>query len=107
MTAQDWVGLAEAVRAVRSELAQATAEGHGSDVRFEVGPIELELVVDVRAERAAEGGVKISVISLGAKGSRSQQTTNRLKVTLQPIPAEGDGKLKIKDVPDINPDDLG
>jgi hypothetical protein len=53
----DSVGLAEAVRQPRAELTEAMAEGEGKDVQFELGPVEMEFLVDVRREGGAEAGV--------------------------------------------------
>ncbi|MFC9602169.1 trypco2 family protein [Streptomyces niveus] len=84
-----WVGLADAVRGVRAELQAAMADGAGEDLRFEVGPVELEFAVDVRKERAGDASAKVYVLSFGAKGSAAATSTHRLKFTLQPQDAHG------------------
>lgn len=77
-----WVGLADAVKAIRAELDTAMGEGAGKKVNFEVGPIELD------------AGVRVWVLSLGGKGSLKRDSTNRIKVVLNPI-VEGGRKAKI------------
>ncbi|MEW2077814.1 trypco2 family protein [Streptomyces sp. NPDC012403] len=90
MTVDDaWVGLAEAVRAVRRELAEAVADGDGTDVRFDVGPVELEFTVDVRKEQGADGGVRVWVLSAGGKGTKTSGTTHRMLVSLTPVTGDG------------------
>jgi len=79
-----WVGLADAVKGIRAELNAAMAEGVGKDVQFDVGPVELEFAVDVQKDAKADFGVRIHVISLGVRGGVSQDSTNRIKVVLNP-----------------------
>jgi Trypsin-co-occurring domain 2 len=88
--AEPWVGLAEAIGAVRAELTAAMDAGAGERIRFAVEPIELELGVEVHTGGRAEGGVKIGVVSVGAAGERSSTSTHRLTVRLAPVdPASG------------------
>lgn len=84
-----WVGLADAVRGVRAELAAAQAEGSGEDLGFEVGPIELEFAVDVRKEAGGEAKARVYVLSLGAKGSMAETATHRMKLVLNPKDRQG------------------
>lgn len=53
-----WVGLAEAVQQLRAELEIAMAEGAEKQLRFELGPIEMEFQVDLRRIGGAEGGLR-------------------------------------------------
>src|SRR4051812_20280909 len=82
---EDWVGLADAVRALRSELTAAMAESEGQRLRFELGTVEMEFLLDVRKEAGVEAGVKFWVISLGAKGGVSSGSTHRVKLALSPV----------------------
>lgn len=92
--ADSWVGLADAVKGIRAELDAAMTEGAGKDVQFEVGPVELEFAVDIQKDAKADFGVRIWVVSLGAKGGASHDSTNRIKVVLNPKDEKGK-KLKI------------
>ena len=77
--------LADTVAAVRRELATALAEGQGKDVVFRSGPVELEFEVAVTWTGGGEAGVKLWVLTLGGKAEREAATTQRIKLTLQPI----------------------
>ncbi|MCM3882226.1 trypco2 family protein [Frankia sp. R82] len=89
-----WVGLADAIGAVRAELTAAMVAGAGAPVRFTVEPVELELNVEVRTGVKADGGVRIGVVSIGASGERSSTSTHRLTIRLQPVdPATGQSSL--------------
>ncbi|TJZ50360.1 hypothetical protein FCH28_24110 [Streptomyces piniterrae] len=89
MADEAWVGLADAVRGVRAELAAAQADGAGQELGFEVGQIELEFAVDIRKEGSGQAGAKVYVLSLGAKGSVAQSVTHRMKVVLNPQDRQG------------------
>lgn len=89
MTDEPWVGLADAVRGVRAELQAAMVEGQGEELRFEVGPVELEFAVDVRKEGGMDATAKVYVVSFGAKGSMSAASTHRMKLTLHPKDRQG------------------
>ena len=86
--AEDWAELHEAIAAIRVGIERAVAEGADSEVRFEVGPVELELVATVHKD--ASGEVKVSLLpwSASAKGGASTDRTQRIKLTLQPLEPE-------------------
>lgn len=84
MEQEGWVGLADAVRALRSELTAAMAEGEGQRLQFELGAVEMEFLLEVRKEGGGEAGIKFWVISLGAKGEVSSGSTHRVKLSLSP-----------------------
>ncbi len=78
------VGLADAVRALRSELTTAMAEAEGQRVQFELDAVEMEFLLEVSKEGGADAGIKLWVISLGAKGGVSSGSTHRVKLSLSP-----------------------
>jgi hypothetical protein len=86
MDENGWVGLADAVRALRSELtvAMAEAEDDGQRLRFELDAVEMEFLLEVRNEGGAEAGVKFWVINLRANGGVSSGSTHRVKLALSP-----------------------
>ncbi|MDJ0704779.1 MAG: hypothetical protein QNJ46_15965 [Leptolyngbyaceae cyanobacterium MO_188.B28] len=99
------VPIARAIQSLRQELSQAIAEGEGKDLRFELGPVELEFQVEVSWEAGGtvggEGGIKFGIVSLGevsaeAEARRSRGTTHTIKLTLNPVTSE-DGNVKVGD----------
>ena len=84
MEQQGWVGLADAVRALRSELTAAMAEAEGQRLRFELDAVEMEFLLEVRKEGGMEAGIKFWVISLGSKGEVSSGSTHRVKLAFSP-----------------------
>ncbi|MFI9102125.1 trypco2 family protein [Streptomyces fildesensis] len=93
---ENWFDLKAVVRELRAQLNQAMAEGQGDAIQFELGPVELEFEVDVRRGRDLDSGLRIGVLSLGAKGSRSRGSTNRMKLVLHPQGPAG-GPTRIAD----------
>ena len=57
--AEDWVGLADAIRALRRELTAAMTAGEGEPIRLELSPVEMEFLLEVGKEGrgAVLGGV--------------------------------------------------
>lgn len=89
------IGLADAIRELRQELARAIAEGEGESLRFKPGPIELELQLEIGKEGGAKAGVKWFVVSASAEGKVTQASTHKVKLTLQPVSPEGGEDVKI------------
>ena len=87
------VELAVAIGQVREQLAKAIEEGKDSPVAFRAVPVELEFEVAFTASGGADVGVRVWVVSVGAKGEVSRAATNRLKVTLTPVDRAGNDKL--------------
>jgi hypothetical protein len=83
------VGLAEAIKALRSELTSSMAEGSDKELKFRLGPVEMEFAVAVTREAGGEAGVKFWVVSLGGKGTLTSETTHRVTLQLQPLAQSG------------------
>jgi hypothetical protein len=99
--------LADAIRLLRAQLSQAMREGSAEDLRFGLGPIEVEFEVVLTKEAGVGGGVRFWVVSAEAKGMLTRASTHRVKVELQPLvrdPKTGDlSAPEIGDVVDGRP----
>jgi hypothetical protein len=89
--------LADTIAAVRRELSAAQAAGSGQPVQFRTGPVELEFEVAVTRTGAGQAGVQLWVLTLGGKAELGQATTQRIKVTLQPVDPETGEDARIAD----------
>jgi hypothetical protein len=87
------VRLSDAIGQVRSELERATEGGKDSALAFRAGPVELEFQVAFEVTAGADAGVRVWVISAGAKGEASRSASHRLKVTLTPVGRQGQDAL--------------
>jgi hypothetical protein len=98
------LGLAEAIEVLRRELRKAQDSGRGADVRFAVGSVEVELVVEVGKTAGGEASVKVlNLLSIGGKGEVSKGETNRVKVVLNPI-GVGGAPFEVASARDHRPD---
>jgi hypothetical protein len=79
------IPLANAIRALRREIVEAVRAGSGEEIRFALGPVELELQVEAAREVGGEAGVKFWLVSIGGKGSRSSGTSHTVRLTLTPV----------------------
>ena len=69
---QETGDLAEAIAALRADLEAALAEGQGKDVQFVLGDVELTL--QLVADKHAGGKIGWSVLGVDAGASRSGRT---------------------------------
>jgi hypothetical protein len=70
---------------VRRELSAAQAAGQGQPILFRTGPVELEFEVAVTRTGGGQAGVQLWVLTLGGKGELAHASTQRIKMTLQPV----------------------
>ncbi|MEV6344392.1 trypco2 family protein [Actinoplanes sp. NPDC051851] len=80
----DAVELSELIGHLRDELSQAVRAGAGRELRFEPGPIELELTVGVHRDSGADGKVRLWVLDMASGRKRTSTITQRIKLTLTP-----------------------
>lgn len=80
----DGTELADVIRQVRGELSRAMWEGEGKDLRFRLGPVELEL--ELAVTRSTRPGVKarLMVVDVEAARERTTAARHRIKVVLEP-----------------------
>jgi len=91
------VGLADAVRELRSELMAAMAEAEGQRLSFELEAVEMEFLVEVSKDESGEAGIKFWVVNVGARGGVTSGTTHRVTLTLSPKDRSTGRKPEIRD----------
>ncbi|WP_020525202.1 trypco2 family protein [Catelliglobosispora koreensis] len=89
MSEKDGLELAEAIDAIRRELLTAQRRGQGSEMPFELGPVELEFSVTVSRERSAEAALKVWVVEAGGSLGRTVESAHRVSLVLKPKNGEG------------------
>jgi len=87
------IELADVVRDLRTELDRARAVAGDEELRFDLGPIELEVTVGLEREGGAGAKVRFYVVELGGNAHITATSTQRIKLTLRPTiagrPGEG------------------
>ena len=78
------LGLAEAIRRLRAEISEAAQAAEGEELQFALGPIELELQVELTISAGAKADFKWVVVSLGADAKAQNLQRHRVKLTLSP-----------------------
>ena len=78
------IELACVIKDLREELNRAVAAADGEALRFELGPIELELSVALEQSAHAQGRVRFWVVDAGADAGVGKTSTQRISLTLQP-----------------------
>ena len=90
------ITLSEAIQNLRGELLVAMQAAPGEALQFRLGPIEMELEVEVTRELSAKGGLKWWLIEAGAEAKRASSATHKIKLVLEPIGADG-ARIKVSD----------
>lgn len=78
------IELADVISDLRAELDRARLAADGSALRFELGPVELEVAVALDREGTTGGKVRFWVAEVGAEGRIASTSTQRIKLTLNP-----------------------
>jgi len=94
------VALSDAIEYVRTELEKATASGAKSSIAFRPESIELEFDVVFDVSGGTDVGLRVWVISLGAKAEISRSQTQHLKIVLTPVDRETNLPHLVSDVGD-------
>ncbi|MFP8959086.1 trypco2 family protein [Streptomyces nanhaiensis] len=89
--------LADAITLLRDQIAEAQARIAGLDgtdaghkgVLFGLGDITLELGMELTRTRGADGGLRFSVVTFGARRERADRTTHTVTVQLKPHRPDG------------------
>lgn len=83
------IELGEVIHQLRLELDRVRKTAEGEDLRFELGPIELEVTVALEVLGGAEVKVRFWVVEVGGDASAASTSTQRIKLTLQPSVTDG------------------
>ncbi|MFE9728123.1 trypco2 family protein [Streptomyces sp. NPDC005794] len=78
------IELASVIRDLREELDRAVSAAEGEALRFELGPIELELSVALERNAQAQAKVRFLVVDSGADARLGKTSTQRISLTLKP-----------------------
>ena len=83
------VTVAEAIKQLRVQLAEAQHEGSDKDLRFTVKSVEVELAVVLKSEVEGGVGVKAWFVEASGKMKGADETTHKVKLVLEPVGPDG------------------
>ncbi|MCZ0988317.1 trypco2 family protein [Streptomyces diastatochromogenes] len=95
----DWLDLADALTALREQLAEAKVRGSGSPVRLSVEEVTVEFGLELQRSAKGDGGFRFGVVSAGAHGERARRTTHTVTLRLA-ARTEAGGPVDVNDVDD-------
>ena len=98
------VSLAESIRALRDELAEADRKGAGSDIRFRVKPVTLTVQTVVRREAGINGKVRWWLVEASAEGKVMSESTQTLQLELEPLRVTPAGEREWVEVDQVTPE---
>lgn len=78
------IELAELIRDLRDELNEAMAAAPATGLRFEMGPVEVEVSVAVDKSVGGSGRAKFWVVEAGSDGKVTRTSAHRVTMTLIP-----------------------
>jgi hypothetical protein len=80
----DGIELSSAIEALHEQLVEAADASSGHDIRFEVGPIQMEFAFELRRTSGKSGKLKAWVVEGGADTSSATSRVHRVTFTLHP-----------------------
>jgi hypothetical protein len=80
---------------LRNELTTAMRASAGEQIRFQRGPVELRVVLDIKRAVGEKSEIKFFVASLEGKSEVTNETKHRIKVQLQPVSGNDGGSLTL------------
>jgi hypothetical protein len=83
------IALAAGIAELRRQITQAMARAEGEPLQFTLGPIELELQVQMSREASGKGEIRVWVVSLEAAGKLASNETHKVRLTLMPRQPSG------------------
>jgi hypothetical protein len=78
------IELAELIQQLRQELDRARQASETEELKFELGPIDLETTVALERQGGAGGRIRFWVVDLEADARAASTKNQRIKLTLRP-----------------------
>ena len=91
-TDNQFLGLADSLNQLRSDLLQVESEGSDSELKLRIEKAELELTMVAASKAGGEVGMKWYILSASASGEVSSVSTQKLSLTLGVVDKTGSKK---------------
>jgi hypothetical protein len=102
MAESDVISVAAFIEELRQELTYAIATDRDHQLRFDLGPVEVELSVAVSRRADGAGGVGLWVIPVG--GEQKSPSAHKITLNLTPAMATGTPVDSVADLADLEID---
>lgn len=86
-----------ALEQLRSQLTAVQEASQDARLRFVVSDVEIEFLVQVTRGAGGSAGIRLGLVSVGADGRLSQDTSHRMKLRLEVYDTETGGQATVSD----------
>ena len=97
MTANNDGEITEAIEQLRSQLTAIQEGSREAKLRFVVTEVEMEFLVEVTKAGGGSGGLRLGLVSVGADGSVTRDTSHRLRLKLDVRDSESGDRATVSD----------
>lgn len=98
-TPADWLDVADALTALRSQLAEAQARAWDGAIHLSVEEVTIEFGLELQRSAKGNGEFRFGVVSLGGGGERGRRATHKVSLRLKAHTDDG-GPVDIRDEDD-------
>ena len=89
--------ITEAIEQLRSQLTAVQEGSREAKLRFVVTEVEMEFLVEVTKAGGGSGGIRLGLVSVGADGSVTRDTSHRLRLKLDVRDIESGDRATVSD----------
>jgi hypothetical protein len=89
--------ITEAIEQLRSQLTAVQESSREAKLRFVVTEVEMEFLVEVTKAGGGSGGLRLGLVSVGADGSVTKDTSHRLRLKLDVRDVESGARATVSD----------
>lgn len=97
MTVADNGEITEAIEQLRSQLTAVQEGSTEARLRFVVTEVEMEFLVEVTKGGGGSGGIRLGLVSVGADGKVTKDTSHHLRLKLDVRDTESGDRATVSD----------
>jgi hypothetical protein len=89
--------ITEAIEQLRAQLTAVQEGSENARLRFGVAEVEMEFLVEVTKGGGGSGGVRLGLVSVGADGKVTKDTSHRLRLKLEVTDTQTGSQATVSD----------
>jgi hypothetical protein len=86
----DWLDMADALTALRGQLAEAQARAWDGAIHLSVDEVTIEFGLELQRTAKGNGEFRFGVVSLGGGGERGRRATHKVSLRLKAHTDDGE-----------------